>query len=120
MQEYIPLDEGSSIFKVSSGCKLHRNPLSGKVKLLPLRKWKNILHLADLPVNYIAISDHLDMVGVILKSTYTLTRQANGENLVERISNTIGPWKGGKFMPLILRDHSVNSYCFSKLWFKCG
>ena len=23
-------------------------------------------------------------------------------------------------MPLTLRCHSVNTYCFSKLWFKCG
>lgn len=114
------IDYGSSIFEAASGCKLHRNPMSGKVKLLPLGKWKNTLCSEDLPVNYIAISDHLDMVGVILKSTYTLTRQANGDNLVERIANTIGPWRGGKFMPLILRPHSVNSYCFSKLWLKCS
>ena len=120
LEELLLIDKGSSLFEAASGCKLHRNPSSGKVKLLPLGKWRNSLKMEDLPVNYVAISDHLDMVGVTLKANYTLTRQINGDQLVERVSKTIGPWKGGRFMPLTLRCHSVNTYCFSKLWFKCG
>ena len=30
----------------------------------------------------------------------------------------IGPWRAGKFMPLTQRSHSVNTYCFYKVWFK--
>ena len=120
LEELLLIDKGSSLFEAASGCKLHRNPSSGKVKLLPLGKWRNSLKMEDLPVNYVAISDHLDMVGVTLKANYTLTRQINGDQLVERVSKTIGPWKGGRFMPLTLRCHSVNTYCFSKLWFECG
>ena len=120
LAEFSLIDEGSCLFEHASGCKLHRDPTSGKVKLLPLGKWKKSLKLDDLPVNYVSISDHLDMVGVTLKSTYTQTRQANGDQLVNRVTNTIGPWKGGKFMPLALRAQSVNAYCLSKLWFKCG
>jgi hypothetical protein len=51
------------------------------------------------------------MIGVELKATHTQ---------VERVKNKIGPWKGGKFMPLSLRGHSVNTYCLSKVWFKCA
>ena len=91
LEEITLIDEGSSIFEAASGCKLHRNPLSRKIKLLPLGKWKNALRLADLPVNYIGISNHSDMMGVILKSSYTLSKQENGESLVERIANTIRP-----------------------------
>ena len=60
------------------------------------------------------------MIGVELRATHTQTRKANGDILVEKIKNIIGPWKGGKFMPLALRCHSVNTYCLSKLWFKCA
>ena len=120
LAEFLLVDEGSSLFEAASGCVLHRNPSSGKVKFLPLGGWKNKLSQNDLPVNYISLSDHLDMVGVTLKATYMSTRQANGDVLVDRVSATIGPWKGGKFMPLTMRCHSVNTYCLSKLWFRFG
>ena len=71
-------------------------------------------------MNYILISDHLVMVGVQLRATHTQTRKANGDLLQDRITNTIGPWRGGKFMPLTQRGHSVNTYCLSKLWFRSG
>ena len=35
------------------------------------------------------------------------------------MKNVIGPWKGGRFMPLSQRSHSINTYCYSKIWFKC-
>ena len=120
LEEFSLVDYGSSLFEDASGCVLHRNPSSGKVKFLPLGGWKGKLRQEDLPVNYISLSEHLDMIGVTLKSTFMSTRKENGDQLVDRITKTIGPWKGGKFMPLTLRCHSVNTYCLSKLWFKCG
>ena len=36
MQEFSLVDKGSAIFEAASGCKLHRDPTSGKVKFLPL------------------------------------------------------------------------------------
>lgn len=60
------------------------------------------------------------MIGVQLKATHTQTRKTNGDILQEKIKNTIGPWKGGKFMPLTQRCHSVNTYCLPKIWFKCA
>ena len=99
---------------------LHRDPTSGKVKLLPLGRWKGTLQQENLPVNYIVISDHLDMVGVQLKATYTQTRKTSCDTLQDKVSNVVGPWRGGKFMPLTQRSFSLNSYCMSKLWFRCG
>ena len=120
MAEFSLVDHGSAIFEAASGCILHRDPESGKVKFLPLGRWKGSLSKEDLPVNYVAISEHLDMIGVELRATHTQTRKANGDNLQDRVKNTIGPWKGGKFMPLTQRCHSVNTYCLSKMWFKCA
>ena len=47
------------------------------------------------------------------------TGKVNSDELQDKVKNVIGPWKGGKFMPLSLRSHSLNTYCLSKLWFKC-
>lgn len=44
----------------------------------------------------------------------------NCDEMVTRLTNTVGPWRGGKFLPLILRPHSVNTYALSKVWFKCS
>ena len=101
-------------------CILHRDPTSGKVKFLPLGRWKGSLTQEDLPVRYIAMSEHLDMIGVELRATHTQTRKANGDLLQDKVKKIIGPWKGGKFMDLTLRSHSANTYCLSKVWFKCA
>ena len=36
LEEYKLVDEASALFEICSGCKLHRNPTSGKCKFLPL------------------------------------------------------------------------------------
>ena len=120
MSEFSLVDNGSLLFEKASGCILHRDPTSGKVKFLPLGRWRGSLTQEDLPVNYIALSDHLDMVGVQLKATHTQTRKSNGDLLQERVTSTINPWRGGKFMEITQRGHSVNNYCLSKIWFKAA
>lgn len=40
MNEFAIIDNSSALFEASSGCQLHRDPASGKVKLLPLGRWK--------------------------------------------------------------------------------
>ena len=64
MAEFTLVDEGSALFESASGCILHRDPASGKVEFLPLGRWKDSLTQEDLPVNYVVISEHLDMIGV--------------------------------------------------------
>ena len=121
MEEILLVDQASSMFEAASGCKLHRDPASQKCKLLPLGKWRSKLRQDDLPpsCNYMVISDHLDMVGVELRHTWTQTRKVNGDAIQSRISNTINPWRAGKFMPVTMRPWSVNSFGLSKAWFKC-
>ena len=70
MNEFSIVDIGSALFEAASGCHLHRDPASGKVKFLPLGRWRGTLTREDLPVNYIVLSEHLDMVGVKLFSSY--------------------------------------------------
>ena len=72
----------------------------------------------DLPVNYIALSEHLDMVGVKLTASYQKTRKLNCDELQDKVKNIIGAWKGGKFMPLTDISHSLNTFCLSKVWFR--
>ena len=100
--------------------KLHRDPSVGKVKFLPLGRWRGTLCQEDLPHQYVQLSDHLDFVGVELRATYQQTRKVNGDQLQSRVKNTVGPWKAGRFMPLTLRPFSANNYALSKVWFKCS
>ena len=72
----------------------------------------------DIPLEYMAKSEHLDMLGVRLLENYTKTRQENGDAIVQQVKNTIERWKSGKFMPLCDRTKSVNSYIFYKIWYK--
>ena len=90
------MDRASLLFEQASGCELHRDPTSGKVKFLPLGRWRETLQQEDIPVPYILLSDHLDMVGVVLKATFTQTRKVNCDELLDKISSVVGAWKAGK------------------------
>ena len=120
MQEFLLVDEACSLLERASGVKLHRDPASGKVKFLALGRWRGSLTQEDIPHQYIQLSDHLDFVGVELRSTFIQTRKVNGEQLQSKIKNTIGPWKAGRFMPITLRPFSANTYAMSKVWYKCS
>ena len=119
LEEITLVDKASYLFECSSGCKLHRDPAAGKCKLLPLGKWRLTLTQDDIPVNYIVLSDHLDMVGVELSSIFIQTRKVNCDRVIEKVTKTIGPWKGDKFMPITQRAFSVNTFVLSKVWFQC-
>ena len=118
MHEFNIVDQGSALFEAASGCKLHRDPNSGKVKFLPLGRWKGTLLREDLPVRYVALSEHLDMVGVKLKASFAGSRKLNCDELQEKVRGIISMWRGGKFMPLVQRSLSVNCFCLSKVWFR--
>ena len=99
---------------------MHRTAISQKCKFLPLGKWKTKLKQNMIPHDFFILSDHLDFLGVILKSLYSLTRKANGDLLQEKIKKVIGPWRAGRFMSLNLRPHSINLYEYSKLLYRCN
>ena len=73
----------------------------------------------NIPVPYVVLSKNLDMDGIKLCADFRDSRALNLEDLQERIHRIIGPWKGGKFMPHFLRSQSLNTFCLSKIWFKC-
>jgi hypothetical protein len=118
MQEFTLVDKSLSLFENASGCKVHRDPASMKCKFLPLGRWRNTLEQTDIPCNYMTLADHLDMVGVTLKATWTQTRKVNGDAIQQRVDNTVKPWKAGKFMPITQRSWSLNSFALSKVWFR--
>ena len=120
MQEFYLVDNACMLLERASGVKLHRDPSTDKVKFLPLGRWRGLLTQEDIPQHFIKLSDHLDFLGVELRATFVQTRKVNGDQIQKKISNTIGPWKSGKFMPLTLRPFSANTYALSKVWFKCS
>ena len=71
MAEFLIVDRACSLFEQSSGCKLHRDPAEGKCKFLALGRWRGTLQQEDIPLNYMALSNSLAMVGVELKATWT-------------------------------------------------
>ena len=119
MQEFLLVDRASLLFERASGCELHRDPASGKVKFLPLGRWRGTLQQEDIPLPYIVLSEHLDMVGVVLKATYTQTRKINCDEVLDKFGKVLGAWKSGKFMPLTQRPYSINTYALPKNWFRC-
>ena len=48
----------------ASGVKLHRSPLSGKCKLLPMGKWNNKLKQEMIPYDFIKLTESLDVMEV--------------------------------------------------------
>ena len=118
MQEFSLVDEAMTLFERASGCRLHRDPASKKCKFLPLARWRGSLQQEDIPCPYMTISDHLEMIGVELRATWSQTRKANGDICQTRVGNTTRQWKTGKFMHMNLRSWSINQYCLSKVWFR--
>ena len=118
--EFVLVKRVMTLFEWSSGCKMHRTAASQKFKFLALGKWQTELTQEMIPHSFFSLSDHLDFLGVTLKSTYAQTRQVNGDILQDRIRKVIGAWRAGRFMALNLRPHSVNTYAISKLMYKCN
>ena len=118
MVEFSIVDRAMALFESASGCRLHRDPSTKKCKFLPLARWRGTLEQTDIPCPYMSLSDHLDMVGVELRATWSQTKKANGDIVQTRVNNTCKMWKTGKFMHLSMRSWSINNYCLSKVWFR--
>ena len=107
------------MFEQAAGTRLHRDPSKNKCKFLPLGKWRRELQQNDIPTPYMRLTDTLDMVGVNLSATWSMTRKKNGDILRDKVSNVCGAWRAGKFMPLTDRPFSVNTFALSKVSFHC-
>ena len=82
MNEITMVDNACSLLERVAGVKLHRDPISEKVKFLLLGRWRGTLTQEDLPqqCQYIALSEHLDFEGVELRATYVQTRKGWGQS----------------------------------------
>ena len=120
LQELIMVDEETKLFEQASGCELHRDPTSQKVKFLPLGKWRGKLRQNDLPAQcaHVSIADHLDMLGLPLYATHKKTLKENGDEMQKKCKNTVGPWLIRR-VPLTQRPWSLNTYLYPKLYHRC-
>jgi hypothetical protein len=118
MAEFAVVDRGATLFEQSSGNLLHRDPDNGKCKVLLLGRWRGTVNQEDIGFPHLRITDSLAFVGVQLQATWQKTRKENNDELLSRLKATIGNWKTGKFMPLVCRPFSVNSYALSRIWFR--
>ena len=109
-----------SLLERAGGVKLHRSLHRDKVRFLALGRWKGTLAQEYIPYPFIKLSEQLDFIGVTLAATFMHTRKLNCEVIEKRVRDTINPWRGGKFMSIVERGHSVNTYAFSKAVFRCS
>ena len=72
----------------------------------------------DIGFPHLRITDSLGFVGVQLQATWQKTRKENNDESQAKLKAKIGSWKSGKFMPLVCRPFSVNSYALSRIWFR--
>ena len=56
-------------------------------------------------------------LGVNLFASFNQTRTKNSEILIKKINDLINSWKSGKFMPLLDRPTSINTFALLKIWF---
>ena len=91
--EFLLVERVMTIFEWASGCKMHRTAESQKCKFLPLGKWKSELTQDMICHGFFSLSDHLDFLGVTLKSTFSSTRKANGDILQDRIKKVTERWR---------------------------
>ena len=118
MAEFGLVDKAANLFERSSGCLLHRDPVAGKCKVLPLGRWRNSLQQEDIGLPHLKLCESLSMVGVELAASWQTTRRINNDDLKVRVQNCIGSWRSGKHLPLVCRPFSINTYCLSKVWFR--
>ena len=83
-----------------------------------LGRWRNTLQQEDIGQPHFRLSDSLSMVGVDLMASWQQTRKLNNDELLRRVKSTIGAWESGKFLSLVCRPFSLNTYCLSKVWFR--
>ena len=118
MAEFAVVEQGAILFEQSSGNILHRDPQKGKCKVLLLGRWRGTVTQEDIGFPHLKITDSLAFVGVHLQANWQKSRKENNDESVTKLKSLIGPWKSGKFMPLVCRPFSVNSYALSKTWFR--
>ena len=118
-KEFEHLDRALRLFEQSSGSRLHRDPATKKCQVLPLGRWANWKQ-SDVPLDYMALVDQINMLGVKLGRNISKTRAINGDELTKKVQTTIGSYKAGRFSPLVCRPFTANSYVLSKISYRAA
>ena len=108
------------LFERASGCKFHRDPSSQKCKITPLGEWKEWLNQETVPLPFLLVSDHLEVLGVKIFESWSKTRHTAGNELKQKIKHIRDSWRRGRFYDFLLRPHVVNTYLFSNIWHKAS
>ena len=108
------------LFERASGCKFHRDPSSQKCKVTPLGAWKEWLNQETVPLPFLLVSDHLEILGVKIYESWSKTRHKAGDELKLKIKRIRDTWRRGRFYDFLLRPHVVNTYLFSNIWHKAS
>ena len=119
-EEFFIVDKCLRLFEFSSGCMFHRNPTTQKCKITLYGSWKRKYNQENIPLSFLKISDHLDILGIKLFETWRKTQRENGSKLVSKVKLVADRWKGGRFYSFLLRPHIVNTYLFSNIWYTAG
>ena len=126
-EEFVILNDSLKIFELASGCKFHRDPKSQKCKVMPIGSWKRWLLQENVPLPFLKVADHLEILGAKYFESWSKTRSYIGENLIETVKFKANKWSGGRFYELLQKPHIVNTWMFSNLWYnasvidlKCG
>ena len=120
VEEFNILNSYLILFERASGCKFHRDPSSQKCKITPLGEWKEWLKQETVPLPFLLVSDHLEILGVKFYESWSKTRHTAGTELKQKIKSIRDTWRRGRFYDFLLRPHVVNTYLFSNVWHKAS
>ena len=116
-KEFETLDKALRLFEQASGSRLHRDPATKKCQVLPLGRWSNWKQ-SDVPLDYMAVVDEINLLGVKLARNIAKTRATNGDELTKKVQTTIGCYKAGRFSPLVCRPYTANTFVMSKISYR--
>ena len=118
-EEFYTIDNSMRLFEEASGCRLHRDPESGKCNILVLGKWSTWSQ-NDIPLKFLKLTNNLNFLGVRLAKNASLTRSINGEELIQKVKTKIATFKAGRFSPLACRPYAANTFVMSKLSYRAA
>ena len=64
------------------------------------------------------VVQELNILGVKMPRSSNTSRNINGEDLAQRVKDTIAGYKAGRFLPLVSRPSSANTFILSKLSYR--
>ena len=89
LNKLIIIDQAAKSFKKSSRCRLHRDTTSNKCKILLLGDWVMKYSQKDIPLDYLRLTNCLDMLVVRLTAKYATTKSFNGDNVTKIVKAKI-------------------------------